>query len=516
MLLAAAVLAPAPAAAIDWERLVTPGPLIAGHEETEKDCKACHAPFARDEQRKLCMDCHDDVAADIAGKRGFHGRAGPARTAQCRSCHTDHEGRGADITRLDPQTFDHALTDFALAGGHQGLACSNCHEVRDKHRDAPSDCSGCHADDDVHRKALGSDCAGCHAVTSWKVARFDHAGATANRYPLTGAHARADCALCHAGQRYKDTPSDCASCHRIDDVHGGQRGTDCQGCHGTDDWKETRFDHLRQAGFALTAGHAGVPCQACHQGNDFRKTAGKACVDCHRSDDTHQGRNGPDCKACHSTATWTSATFDHGRDTRFTLRGAHERLGCVACHKGDARAEKLQADCVACHRGDDPHRGQLGTDCAGCHGQESWRDAIRFDHDLTKFPLAGLHATTACESCHVDRAFRGTASGCIDCHRDDDAHGGKLGERCADCHTPNDWRIWTFDHGIQARFPLDGAHAALECIACHRHPPGEGRGPGRDCGSCHRGDDVHGGQFGADCGRCHDTRSFSGARRMPR
>lgn len=509
-------LAPAPATAVDWESLVMPGPVIAGHADTEKDCKACHAPFDRQAQRALCLDCHDDVAADVGARTGFHGRAGPARTGQCRNCHTDHEGRDADVVRLTPQTFDHALTDFALVGGHRTVACASCHEPPAKHRDAKSGCNDCHAEDDAHATRLGEDCASCHDPASWKTTRFDHAKAGEPPWPLTGGHVGVACELCHAGQRFDGTPTDCVDCHRIDDVHRGQRGTACGDCHDTRAWKEPTFDHRARTGFALTAGHAGLACQACHAGADFRRTAGKQCVDCHRSDDAHQGRNGPQCQDCHTTKAWGAARFDHAAKTQFALRGAHAQLACVACHKGAAAEEELGTGCVDCHRATDPHRESLGTDCAACHGEERWADGVRFDHDVTGFPLAGLHATTSCESCHLDKRFAGTPSACVDCHRADDPHEGNLGAQCAGCHTPNDWRIWTFDHDVQTDFAIDGAHESLDCVACHRRPPGQGRAMPRDCGGCHRGDDVHGGQFGSDCARCHDTRGFAGAKRTSR
>lgn len=509
-------LAGSPAWAVDWESLVNPGAVVEGHAKTEAQCRKCHAPFARDDQRKLCLDCHKDVGGDIARKGGFHGRFEPARTGQCRNCHTDHEGRDADIVRLTPQTFNHAMTDYPLKGGHARVACGECHEPKAKHREAPGTCIGCHAPDDPHRKALGEDCASCHTVERWKDTRFDHAKATENRYPLTGAHATTDCGLCHSGQRYKDTPTTCIACHRIDDAHQGARGEDCKSCHSTKEWKEPTFDHLKRTGFALTAGHAKVACQACHTGNNFEKTNGKTCVDCHRSDDAHKGRNGPECKDCHSTSSWTSSRFDHAKQTKFALNGAHSTLTCVACHKGAAKTEKLDKACVACHREDDAHKEALGTDCAACHGEKEWRADIRFDHDLTKFPLAGLHATTACVACHADRKFRGTPVACLDCHRKDDVHKGALGKACQDCHTPNDWRIWTFDHDTRTDFPLTGAHSTLRCASCHVRPPGEGRPMSDDCGTCHRRDDVHGGQFGSDCARCHNTRTFSGATRNSR
>ena len=499
------------AGAVNLESLVMPGPVIEGHAKYENECRNCHTPFAKEAQRGLCLDCHDKVAGDIRERVGFHGRFAPAGTNQCATCHTDHEGRQADITRLDPQTFDHALTDFRLAGAHLRAACEGCHEPARKHREAPAACNGCHADDDPHRTALGEDCATCHNDASWTETRFDHGRAT--DYPLSGAHATVDCLLCHPAQRYKETPIACVACHRIDDVHRGERGAACQDCHDTKSWQKTSFDHLRETGFALTGGHAEARCEACHAGNDFKQPLKSDCVACHRSDDVHGGRNGAVCQDCHATKSWADVKFDHAT-TKFPLRGAHAALTCVACHKGAVQAVKLDVACIACHAGDDVHAGALGTDCMRCHGNTSWTGSVAFDHDFTRFPLVGLHATVTCESCHVDKRYRDTPRGCADCHGEDDAHKGALGTACADCHNPNDWRIWTFDHGRQTDFPLDGAHAELRCQSCHTRPLAERVPLPGQCVDCHRRDDIHNGQFGGDCARCHTTRSFSGGRRM--
>ena len=79
------------------ETLVMPGKVISGHADLESECSNCHKKFERGKQRELCLDCHDDVAADLKSERGFHGLPGNARTQECASCHTDHEGRDADI-----------------------------------------------------------------------------------------------------------------------------------------------------------------------------------------------------------------------------------------------------------------------------------------------------------------------------------------------------------------------------------------------------------------------------------
>ena len=55
------------------ETLVMPGDVIEGHAEYEAECGSCHQAFQRSKQRALCLDCHEDINADIAAKSGFHG-----------------------------------------------------------------------------------------------------------------------------------------------------------------------------------------------------------------------------------------------------------------------------------------------------------------------------------------------------------------------------------------------------------------------------------------------------------
>jgi hypothetical protein len=157
------------------------------------------------------------------------------------------------------------------------------------------------------------------------------------------------------------------------------------------------------------------------------------------------------------------------------------------------------------------HAGKLGKKCDQCHTPEGWRASVSFDHDLTKFPLVGLHVAVPCEQCHVTRQYRDVGHECIDCHQKDDVHKGNLGKDCGRCHTPNSWRLWEFDHGKETHFALTGAHGKLACEACHRRPPDEVKLK-QDCLSCHEKDDIHLGQYGRQCDRCHTTITFKGAR----
>jgi hypothetical protein len=64
-------------------------------------------------------------------------------------------------------------------------------------------------------------------------------------------------------------------------------------------------------------------------------------------------------------------------------------------------------------------------------------------------------------------------STCSSCHQTKDAHGGQFAEPanlrkdCSSCHLPESWDGNAFHHD-QARFALDVAHRAIECVKCHK------------------------------------------------
>jgi hypothetical protein len=501
MALAMAILTSA-AQANPLERLLMPGEVIAGHADAESDCGKCHDRSDRQRQRALCLDCHEDVAADVAGNAGLHGRV--ARKAQCNACHTEHKGRDADIVHFDRDSFDHRKTDFALVGAHAATACEGCHETGKKFREAPQQCVDCHREDDSHDGRLGEQCDQCHEPAGFRPTRFDHAK---TRFPLANAHAEVACAACHRDAGFKDTPMACVDCHAADDVHRGTRGTDCSSCHGTVDWKESRFDHAQATGYALEGNHGPLACEACHVGGDLEAPLPAECVGCHAAADLHSGRFGTACVDCHGQQEWPLPAYDHEQHAEFALRGAHAELGCHACHTGVLKEQQMAKDCYGCHAPDDVHRGSLGQACESCHNESGWRDEVRFDHDLAGFPLVGLHVSVPCGECHATRAYREAPLQCLACHRAKDVHEERLGDDCASCHNPNGWDFWQFDHGSTTDFPLTGAHAELGCRDCHREPARDAELP-QDCYSCHARDDVHDRRFGRDCARCHGTVSF--------
>ncbi len=503
---------PSPTRTQSIEKLVMPGELILDHAELEDDCSNCHRPFQRQLQRTLCLDCHDheNVKTDIATSSGFHGRV-VVPDQECSACHTDHKGRDADVVGLDPQVFDHARTDYELHGLHRSVACDGCHEPDKARRDAPHECISCHREDDAHSDALGEDCASCHRETGWKKQTdFDH---DKTKFPLVGKHRDVACAACHTQDSYEDTPSECSSCHGVNDVHDGNFGSDCARCHSSKGWDRIRFDHARDTEFPLRGAHRSQKCQSCHTQNLEAKLE-KTCVSCHAADDQHKGRFGSDCAACHGTERWVDEKFDHGT-TDFPLRGKHGKVSCESCHTGVVGEAKLEIGCQACHSGSDVHLGQQGEECQTCHSESGWAAAVRFDHGLTTFPLLGLHGVVTCEECHTTKAFQDTESACSECHRSDDFHEATLGQDCRRCHNPNGWNFWKFDHSKQTEFELTGAHEGLDCRSCHvTEVTGEVE-QSQECGVCHAADDTHLGSYGDDCGRCHTTRAWRQVRPGP-
>ena len=480
--------------------LIMPGPVAAPHADIEDDCGACHDPLSDRPQFQMCTSCHENVGRDLSRSIGFHGRMPRADAEQCSDCHTDHEGRDVDIAAFDRTSFDHALTDFELHGGHVNVDCGDCHTKGAWHREAPMTCVGCHRADDPHQGRLGEDCGSCHVDRSWTETSFDH---DLTAFPLTGSHTDVACGACHKTAIFSDVGKTCLACHRDDDVHNGRNGPQCADCHSTDTWETLTFNHLLLTGFPLAGGHSGLACTDCHKADDFSDLGGAECVACHRGDDVHAGSNGDQCGDCHDIVDWRAVMFNHTTRTTFPLPPGHDELACSACHTDDIHAP-LPRDCAGCH--EDVHRGQLGSQCDSCHVSTHWTHKIWFDHDITRFPLIGAHADAACKTCHADAAFHDAPEECAACHDDDDPHGGAFGAECDSCHNPSRWTSWRFDHAESTGFALDGAHDGLACVDCHAS--GTTR-VSDDCGSCHRRDDPHTGRFGSNCGSCHSSASFS-------
>ncbi len=150
-------------------------------------------------------------------------------------------------------------------------------------------------------------------------------------------------------------------------------GGGCTTCHGSGSWREVRFDHARDASFALVGKHAEVACASCHRpdaGGVVRYAPlAFACASCHA--DPHAGQfaqargQQSDCSRCHAVeAGWKDlGKFVHGPPfTRFTLIGKHKTLDCKKCHvevqvagATVRRYRPLPTTCQGCH--EDFHKG---------------------------------------------------------------------------------------------------------------------------------------------------------------
>ncbi len=502
------VFLPASSRAESLESVLMPGKVIEGHANVETDCKSCHARFKKSAQNALCLDCHKDVAKDVAQKQGYHGRL---TEQECRVCHTEHKGRTMNIAPLDEKSFDHKLTDFMLKGGHANakVSCRDCHKPKVKFRDAPSDCFACHKKDDKHKGSLGTQCADCHQESDWKKTLFDH---SKTKFPLTGKHRDVICKDCHADPKFKGAPTACVACHKKNDEHQGKFGAKCESCHNDREWKMIIFNHDKDTKYPLRGKHSLAKCTLCHTGFLYKEKLRNVCVACHKPDDDkkgHKGRFGEKCESCHTEKDWSITTFNHDRDTKYVLRGKHITAKCESCHTGILYVEKLKKTCVACHKKDDDrngHKGKFGDKCESCHVEKSWK-TTEFNHDRdTKYPLRGKHAVAKCESCHTSPLFKDKLpTTCISCHEKDDKHKGQEGQKCESCHNERDWKTSKIDHGL-TRFPLLGKHAKVECKKCHLTPAFKDAGIA--CVACHEKDDKHKYKLGPRCETCHNALSW--------
>lgn len=491
-------------------------PLDAPHDAI--GCDECHprsqpgggAPLGFAErfpgrEADACAACHDDPHGGQFAQGVFAG-------AGCLACHERHA--------FDPPDFDiqrHAQTDFPLVGSHEAVACTSCHLAESEDaprtfRGTPAECEACHTDahrglfaaiDDVAAADRAQGCALCHLPTRFDEFRedvFDHGRWTSFR--LDGAHARADCASCHASS---ETPDDAG--RRFGFVHElfGDATDDCATCHGDPHDGAFSGDALARVGAPRRVeGRAG--CERCHVSESFREPA--------------------------------LASFDHGQWTGFPLDGAHAKAGCTSCHARSPQPDALGRtfgrvhelfgdpadDCQTCHA--DVHEGAFDSaglpqqvadraGCARCHTSASFRmltdepfDEPGWHERWTGYPLAELHGALSCDSCHTRapggdterRLGRVRGSACSDCHAD--PHVGQFADRgevgCASCHL-DDGGL-TFDHDRDSRFALDEQHDDLACSACHvAWPLPDGSSAvrykplGTTCAQCHGPVDQGGG-----------------------
>ena len=384
-------------------------PIYSGsHNGAWNDCLECHTTSGNFTAFS-CTECHehnqsktDDEHTGISGY-DFNSDA-------CLACHPTGSAEGA---------FDHNSTDFPLTGAHTTTECTACHASG--YAGTSTLCVDCHTIDfnqaaNPNHASLGlsNDCATCHTTQpGWSPATF---AVHNDYYVIEGAHTAiaSDCAACHIGGDYANTPNTCAGCH-IDNYNAttdpnhqtAGYSTECATCHSQAAWKPANFDH-NATNFPLTGAHTTVDCNQCHI-NGYAGTS-TLCIDCHTID-FNQAANpnhaslglSNDCATCHTTQPgWSPATFAVHNDY-YVIEGAHTAIAsdCAACHVGGDYANTPNT-CAGCHIDNynattDPNHQTAGysTECATCHSQAAWKPA-NFDHNATNFPLTGAHTTVDC------------------------------------------------------------------------------------------------------------------------
>ena len=121
-------------------------------------------------------------------------------------------------------------------------------------------------------------------------------------------------------------------------------------------------------------------------------------------------------------------------------------------------------------------------------------------------PPARSSAPDRCGRCHLREFKRARRP----------QHVGQKPSTCGTCHLETGWRPTVLVHG----WPLTGAHAALDCFACHTGTPARMKGTPDACWGCHE-DDFRGVRFAAHarfshaCQGCHSTRAWSPAHEPP-
>lgn len=362
-------------------------------------CKTCHVTGYTTFDQMICAGCHQQINADFMPSHL------EAYGQNCLACHDGIDTYGHD--------FNHDIVAFQLVGKHDQLDCGECHAGARNIADlkaTPQDCNSCHAKDDAHRGEFGTGCVDCHTPNGWLPASFDH---SLTQFPLTGAHTQINCTQCHTTQAFTALSTACSSCHTDPAVHAGLfHQMTCDQCHTTAIWNPSTFDHSLTR-FTLTGAHVQLACTQCHApaGDIISAT----CAACHDEPDIHAGLfTDMTCEQCHTTISWSPATFDHS-STLFPLTGAHSSLACTSCHIA-GEIPRISSSCASCHPEPSYHAGLFaGISCDQCHRTSAWIPAsFNLNHPAQCEEENCInHEGASCRDCHPTNLSTAT---CLKCH----------------------------------------------------------------------------------------------------
>ena len=490
---------------------ISPGELTKAHSSLEgiSNCSKCHE-VGKKVLSARCLGCHTEIKSLIDQKKGYHAST-EVTGKECFSCHNEHHGKNFQIIRFDTLKFSHVNTGYELTGKHRSISCVSCHKpqlvkVKTSKRQTGSylglgsACLDCHAD--YHQQSLPANCLICHNTDAFKpVTGFNHAKTA---FPLVGSHLKVECTKCHKVVELngKKTPkfkgiayAKCTDCHK--DVHDNKFGQDCRKCHNEESFKKAAgsktFNHDK-TDYPLRGKHVNVACKSCHKESMTAKISFSLCSNCHK--DYHKGqfrKSGTvrDCKECHTVAGFTTSDFsiDKHNKTAYPLTGPHMATPCFNCHKKGTEwvFRDMKKRCADCHK--NIHESNIDVkyfgnqECDKCHEVSIW-SKVKFDHNTTRFKLAGKHAETACKKCHFKQDAGGTVKqqfsqlkgGCLECHTDE--HNGQFetdeDNSCTRCHGFEKWKPVHFNHD-ESRFKLDNNHKDVACVKCHKQVTEGGR-----------------------------------------
>lgn len=498
-------------------------------------CAKCHVVKGdfRVAEKEKCVTCH--LKADK-----HKGQLGTA----CEKCHK--------TTSWKEILFDHSKAKYQLQAKHLQVACDKCHAsskttgVFKVEKYDSCDAPGCHDKGkfgNVHKQQFtGQKCDKCHTVSGFKPSLYKHGGADYVGFKLLGKHSSVACEKCHAPdpitkvalfKPIQTASCDAAHCHDVKErgnIHGASQFNrrKCDECHNEQGWKPTLFKH-DSIGFKLLGKHAQAKCEKCHIADPLTKivkyrpivTISCDWAGCHNVKERgyiHGAQfKGQKCETCHNEQGWKPTLFKHDAAgyAGFKLDGKHAQTACDKCHKPTGLNEAVlfkpikydSCTSAACHK--NPHQEQFeGKKCEQCHTAKNWKDLTSFSHKTqARFPLEGKHVEAKCFKCHQSKVWRPLVMTCINCHAKDDikAHKGKMGEKCEQCHTAQNWEPNSFFHEVTG-FRLEGAHTQVTCGNCHK-TKGIYSGLGPQCTKCHT--DPHFNQFGpAACGDCHTAKNW--------
>lgn len=382
------------------------------------------------DQRELCLQCHDDLAEQMAAPV----KHAPVMEGDCSACHNPHAARNESLLLERP-----------------AILCANCHPdvTQALNRSSPhppaaeGKCGACHTPHGgqnqglLHQPGLEM-CSECHKqVDAWTSRPVQH-------QPF----ARDQCSTCHdphgaehPGLLSKPSGTGCFGCHsKTSDFRNRHSGypverADCQQCHDPH-----ASDSRQLLNSVIHPPFASNPCSSCHQGSSaespfaLRTSESILCGECH-SDQVEEARSavfphvaggGSNCSACHNPHSGTDQSLLRN-DLSSTCLTCHNPGGAKSGEEGSFLSHADGAvSCETCHRAHGGDRPLLLVAdpielCAECHSHqhavahpmgEEWLDP-RNDQPIDCLSCHGIHRAPAPKYLHRD----GERDLCIGCHK---------------------------------------------------------------------------------------------------